>query len=239
MIKAVKEAKLHSSWINPERAHTKTPSPLRRARARRARGGEFLPAFRRSRSASRAAGSSTRCRRRAEDRVARRAGLLPGLGAVGLESRRPRQPAAGGLRSCAQQALDRDRSPPRAARGGAGARTIGVAARSTGETARSSCCVTAAGLRLRAARAGRVPRRRVPAAGGRDHGRGARRRVRAAVRQTAERRSRSRRTWCRALCRPSIPFPLGDIWRTSRVDCRRRSPHSPIATSSPATSSAR
>ncbi len=105
MIKAVKEAKLHTSWLTPNQAYEDASARF----VERALGGagaaKFLPRLPAVPAADRAGGRGQLARAgRAEDRLAGRAGFLPGHRALGSESRRSRQPPAGGLRSAEQPA---------------------------------------------------------------------------------------------------------------------------------------
>jgi hypothetical protein len=120
MLKAVKEAKVHASWVHPNpdydaaiarfvaaildrseppaRAPGRSAPPDRRHRAD-APSNAFLADFRPFQQRSRGGRSTTRSRRPPEARRARRTGHLPGNRGVGPDPGRSRQPAAGGLRA--------------------------------------------------------------------------------------------------------------------------------------------
>ncbi len=100
MLKAIKEAKVNTSWVNANAAYDEAMArlrrPLPRPEAERAvpRAARGVPA------AARARGPGQRARAAAaQDRVARRPRLLPGHRAVGPVARRSRQPAPGRLRA--------------------------------------------------------------------------------------------------------------------------------------------
>ena len=118
MLKAVKEAKRHTSWLTPNEEYQHAVAQFvdrvlerswrRKVSARgRAAGTARRPGWNDQR-----AGAS-----RAEDRLARRSRLLPGIRAVGSQPRRSGQPAAGGLRAPpAFPRLTRNAARPRIAR---------------------------------------------------------------------------------------------------------------------------
>ena len=100
MLKAVREAKVHTSWLTTNEPYEDALVAVRPARAVRARQAPgccsaFLPF--QARIASLGMINSL-AQVDVETRLARRAGLLPGHRAVGAEPRRSRQSPAGGLR---------------------------------------------------------------------------------------------------------------------------------------------
>ena len=109
MIKAVREAKVHTSWLNPNQRVRGRARALRRARRSPGRAGRrFLrgvPA-RSSAGSPRSGMINSLAQVVAEARVARRARLLSGHRAVGSQPRRSRQPAAGRFRRIRARLLD-------------------------------------------------------------------------------------------------------------------------------------
>ena len=137
MLKAVREAKVHTSWINPNEAYEAALCALRRrrcsasARANRS-SHDFVPAC--------AAPSRASARQRLSQTLLKLTspgvpGHLPGHRALGLQPGRPRQPPAGRLRAQDRRAAERWRTISRGCGSiGAGART----ARCAGPMARRS-----------------------------------------------------------------------------------------------------
>ena len=98
MLKATKEAKVHTSWVNPNEEYDAAVAGLRP----RAPGPEPADPFLEDFLALQRQGRLLRpvqlaVPAAAEADLARRAGLLPGHRAVGLQPGRPGQPPAGGL----------------------------------------------------------------------------------------------------------------------------------------------
>ena len=99
-----KEAKVHTSWIEPDADYDDGAARVRRGRARRRRRSppSSTPSSRRWSQPGRVNVAGPEA---AEADRARRARHLPGHRAVGPEPRRPRQPPAGRLRRCAARLL--------------------------------------------------------------------------------------------------------------------------------------
>ena len=109
MLKALHEAKVHTSWINPNAEYDEAIQRVRRPHPRRGRQPPVprrlprLPAPDQPLRAAQLAVADA-----AEARLAGRAGHLPGDRAVGLQPGGPGQPPAGGLRASPADA----RGPP-------------------------------------------------------------------------------------------------------------------------------
>ena len=163
MLKAVREAKIHTSWLTHERRSTKTALTDFVERVLRAAGAREVPAaflpFQQRIAAlgvRELAGAG-----RAQARVAGRAGLLPGHRAVGSQPRGSRQPAAGGLRAERSGCWTRRLGP--ASSGAERVRLCG-AARRAGTDGRIKLLRHRRGPAPPARAAGRFRRRRLPAA---------------------------------------------------------------------------
>ena len=136
MHKAMREAKVYTSWLNPSERARAGDDALRRGRAR-------------ARPTRRSATTSCEFQRRVaqlrhlqlagaagrQDRRARRARLLPGHRALGLQPRRSGQPAAGRLRAAARAAGGARRRSARAT----GARAVAPRLLARRATIASSC----------------------------------------------------------------------------------------------------
>ncbi len=185
MNKAVKEAKVHGSWINPDEAYDRGAPQFHRCTACARPGEPLSPGICALCGPHRdpRAGQLARPGRAQAD-VAGRARHLPGQRAVGLQPGRSRQPAAGGLRAAPGAAGG-------AAHGGAGRRRVpGRAAQR--EPQRPDQAVRhrpAAGAAP--GRAGPVRRLRLRAARGDGQRGGARRRFRPAQRREDAARDRA------------------------------------------------
>ena len=98
MLKAIHEAKVHTSWINPNRATTTASRSLSAASWTRSEARHFLRTFERFRSGSAITACSIRLSQTLlQDRGPRRARHLPGHGALGLQPGGSRQPPSRGL----------------------------------------------------------------------------------------------------------------------------------------------
>ena len=138
MLKAVREAKLHTSWLTTNQAYEDALTGFVERILGPAGGPKFLPAFCPFQRRVAAVGIDQLAGAgRAEARLAGRAGLLPGHRALGPQPGRSRQPPAGRLRAPRTDArgTDRTKIQPRC-----------CASRSDG---RIKMFVTTAGLQLR------------------------------------------------------------------------------------------
>ena len=209
MIKAVKEAKLHTSWLTPNEEY-EAAVRLRRSGAHRP-GGRFLDAFLPFQARVAVAGMvNSLAQVTLKSRIAGRAGLLSGHRAVGSEPGRSRQPPAGGLRRRRRLLADVEHrlalSP--GARAGGVCRHGGLAGRARQDARHRGRAAAAA----RAART--VPVRRLPAA---RHGGHVGASLVAFARTTA---TAPRCSSCRASRRADDQQRLpvgGERWKTSRV----------------------
>ena len=130
MTKALREAKVHTSWLSPDEEYETRGARVRR-RDPRSPAGPFLAGVPAVPGARRRARHLQQPRAAADqDHRARRARLLPGHRAVGSVARRSRQPAPGRLRAAARAARRADHDA-----GDRGRR----AARAPRATAASSC----------------------------------------------------------------------------------------------------
>ena len=98
MTKALREAKVHTSWLSPDEEYEEAVARFVRTHPRSPAAEPVSRSVRAVPGADRRARHLQQPRAAADqDHRARRAGLLPGHGAVGSDARRSRQPAAGRL----------------------------------------------------------------------------------------------------------------------------------------------
>ena len=183
MNKALKEAKVHTSWVNPNEAHDRAVERFVQA-VLEPGGGHPFPAE--VAALVRRIAPAGLCNALAQVvlKIAtpRRAGLLSGHGAVGLQPGGSGQPAAGGLRAAPPAARGATRGGRRGATGAGRASSRSSRGRA-GEAPRHPARARSTPCSARAVRTRRVSSARGPARTRRTRGTG--RRIRAAARRAA------------------------------------------------------